>query len=290
MTQWFYPKGTAARGPWELSVGASDSAPIDGWQYTGIKVAETTPGEKLTLPEAAEERFIVPIRGAFDVSVAGESYHLRGRPGPFAGPTDVLYIGVGKAATITSVGSGRVAVASAPATKEYPTKLTKAEDVAVELRGNGPTSREIHNFGTVGQSEADKAIVCEVITPAGNWSSYPAHKHDQISDTENSLEEIYYYEVRATEPTAPDPVGFQRVYPSDARPIDIATEVRSGDVILIPYGWHGPSMAAPGYDLYYLNVMAGPGAREWKVTVDPKHAWVTKSLEDQTLDPRLPLH
>ncbi|BAS13889.1 5-deoxy-glucuronate isomerase [Arthrobacter sp. Hiyo8] len=137
-----------------------------------------------------------------------------------------------------------------------------AAETPVELRGAGNCSRQVHNFGTPAALEADRFIVCEVLTPAGNWSSYPPHKHDEEKDGETELEEIYYFETRVAQgsgaPADADAIGYQRVYASDERPIDVAAEVRTGDVVLVPYGWHGPAMAAPGYDLYYLNVMAGP--------------------------------
>jgi 5-deoxy-glucuronate isomerase len=164
----------------------------------------------------------------------------------------------------------------------------------VELRGAGNCSRQVHNFGTPAALEADRFIVCEVLTPAGNWSSYPPHKHDEEKDGETSLEEIYYFETRVApgSPAAPadgDAIGYQRVYASDERPIDVAAEVRTGDVVLVPYGWHGPAMAAPGYDLYYLNVMAGPGpVREWLISDDPHHGWIRQTWEGKDVDPRLP--
>ncbi len=100
------------------------------------------------------------------------------------------------------------------------------------------------------------------------------------------LEEIYYYEIAAG-PTGPG-VGYQRVYGTPDRPIDLLVEVRDGDVVLIPHGWHGPAMAAPGYDLYYLNVMAGPGPeRAWRITDDPAHAWIRGTWASQPVDPRL---
>jgi len=80
------------------------------------------------------------------------------------------------------------------------------------------------------------------------------------------------------------------VYAADERPIDVLAEVRSGDVVLIPHGWHGPTMAVPGYDAYWINVMAGPGAeRAWRVCEDPSHSWVRETWIDQPIDPRLPL-
>ena len=134
--------------------------------------------------------------------------------------------------------------------------------------------------------EAERLMVCEVVTPGGNWSSYPPHKHDEELMDETELEEIYYFEVGSS-PTGQDGFAFQRVYGTAQRPIDLLAEVRQGDVVLIPHGYHGPSMAAPGYDLYYLNVMAGPGERAWLASDDPAHAWVRGTWADQPVDPRL---
>jgi 5-deoxy-glucuronate isomerase len=168
----------------------------------------------------------------------------------------------------------------------------------VELRGAGSCSREVRNFGVPQTLDADSIIACEVVTPAGNWSSYPPHKHDQERDgVETELEEIYYFETQVegaaagASVTGPsDPVGYQRVYGTAERPIDVFAEVRTGDVVLVPHGWHGPSMAAPGYDLYYLNVMAGPGDnRAWLICDDPSHGWVRRTWDGLALDPRLPV-
>jgi 5-deoxy-glucuronate isomerase len=126
-----------------------------------------------------------------------------------------------------------------------------------------------------------------VLTPGGNWSSYPPHKHDEDRPGEAVLEEIYYFEVAAG-PAGPG-VAYQRVYGHDRSGSDVLAEVATGDVVLIPDGWHGPSMAAPGYDLYYLNVMAGPGEeRAWHICDDPAHAWVRDTWADSPTDPRLP--
>lgn len=299
MAEWVYPLGSAEDGAWQVSLGAHDSTtPVRGWEHTGLKVAELAPGQSLGLEAADEERIIVPLEGAFEATVDGAGYSLRGRASVFAGPSDVLYTGIGKAVELSSASGGRVAVALAPAKVEYPTRLISAEETPVELRGAGNCSRQVHNFGTPAALEADRFIVCEVITPAGNWSSYPPHKHDEEKDGETSLEEIYYFETRLA-PGSPagagpdaagqDPVGYARVYASDSRPIDVNAEVRTGDVVLVPYGWHGPAMAAPGYDLYYLNVMAGPGrVRDWLISDDPHHGWIRSTWENQEIDPRLP--
>ncbi|MEZ2389409.1 5-deoxy-glucuronate isomerase [bacterium RCC_150] len=294
MANWVYPLGTANDETWDISLGTSDSSlVVEGWAHTGLKVATLAAGSAVELPAAAEERIIVPLGGSFTVTVDDVEHHLAGRPSVFHGPSDVLYSGTDKAVTISSSDGGRVAVATAPATSSYPTRLVTAAETPVELRGAGSCSRQVHNFGTPAALEADRFIVCEVLTPAGNWSSYPPHKHDEEKEGETQLEEIYYFETRVAEgsgaPADADAIGYQRVYASDERPIDVAAEVRTGDVVLVPYGWHGPAMAAPGYDLYYLNVMAGPGpVREWLISDDPHHGWVRQSWDAQQIDPRLP--
>lgn len=294
MTDWVYPLGSAREENWDISLGTSDSSTIvDGWAHTGLKVATLEPGAAVELPAAAEERIVVPLNGSFTVTVDGAAYELAGRANVFTGPSDVLYSGIEKALTISSTGGGRVAIATAPARNSYPTRLMTSAEVPVEVRGGGNCSRQVHNFGNPAALEADRFIVCEVITPAGNWSSYPPHKHDEENAGETALEEIYYFETQvaagSSAPADADAIGYQRVYASDERPIDISAEVRTGDTILVPYGWHGPAMAAPGYDLYYLNVMAGPGpVRDWLISDDPHHGWIRQTWEGADIDPRLP--
>jgi 5-deoxy-glucuronate isomerase len=296
MTDWFYPSGSAAEGNWDISLGTSDSTlAVPGWAHTGLKVATLAAGGAVTLPAVGEERIVVPLSGSFTAHVDSRKYNLTGRDSVFSGPSDVLYTGTGRAVTVSSEEGGRVAVATAPTNASNPTRLILAAEIPVELRGAGNCSRQVHNFGTPATLEADRLIVCEVLTPAGNWSSYPPHKHDEEKDGETRLEEIYYFETRVA-PGAPgqprtdrDAIGYQRVYASDQRPIDISAEVRTGDVVLVPYGWHGPAMAAPGYDMYYLNVMAGPGrVRDWLISDDPHHGWIRQTWENQAVDPRLP--
>ena len=294
--EWVYPKGSSAQDGWFVSLGGHDSAAeVPGWAHTGLRVADLAPGQRMALDAAEEERIVVPLAGSFRAETGGETYELAGRPSVFSGPTDVLYTGVRQDLTVSSEDGGRVAVASAPARASYPTRLVPRQEIPVELRGAGNCSRQVHNFGTPAALEADRFIVCEVLTPAGNWSSYPPHKHDEEKDGETALEEIYYFETQLAEgmPTSAaagtDPMGYQRVYASDDRPIDVSAEVRSGDVVLVPYGWHGPAMATPGYDMYYLNVMAGPGrVREWLISDDPHHGWIRRTWDESAVDPRLP--
>jgi 5-deoxy-glucuronate isomerase len=187
---------------------------------------------------------------------------------------------------VTSPAGGRFALPAARASQRLAARYGPASGVPVELRGAGGCSRRVDNFCMPGVFAADRLIACEVITPAGNWSSYPPHKHDEERPGESVLEEIYYFEIAAG-PAGPG-VGFQRVYGTPDRPADLLAEVGTGDAVLIPHGWHGPSMAAPGYDMYYLNVMGGPGAeRAWLACDDPAHTWVRDTWRELAADPRL---
>ena len=213
----------------------------------------------------------------------GAAFVLRGRTSVFDGPSDVVYAPRDSTITVSTAHGGRFALCSAVCERRLDPFYLAASDVPVELRGAGVASRQVHNFGVPGVLPADRLIACEVITPGGNWSSWPPHKHDEEREGETQLEEIYYYEVAGAGP------GYQRVYGHAGARIDVMAEIRSGDVVLIPHGWHGPSIAAPGYDLYYLNVMAGSGPqRAWLISDDPAHAWVRDTWPAQPPDPRLP--
>lgn len=267
--------GTTAEGPFDLVV-TPESA---GWGYSGLRVLELDGTETVTTGDA--EALVLPLSGSCTVRVDGETFELAGRTGVFDAVTDFAYLPRDAEATIT--GAGRFALPSAKTAKRLPARYGPADGVPVELRGAGNCSRQVHNYCLPHTFDADQLLVCEVLTPGGNWSSYPPHKHDEARDGESELEEIYYFEV------ARGGMGYQRVYGTEERPIDVLAEVRSGDVVLIPHGWHGPSMATPGYDLYYLNVMAGPGQeRAWLICDDPAHGWVRRTWEAQDVDSRLP--
>ena len=288
MSKWYRPAGSASRAGFDVAIGPREA----GWEHTGLYVVTLAPGESRVITGGEHEWLVLPLSGQVQVECAGKPLFLSGRTGPFAGPTDFAYVPVSSTFTITSTAGARIALPHAKTSKPLPYRRVPAEATVVELRGAGHCSRQVNNFGTPSVLEADSIIACEVLTPAGNWSSYPPHKHDEHRpDAESVLEEIYYFEMRAegAAPTLANPFGYQRVYGTRDRPIDVMAEVRSGDVVLVPYGWHGPAMAPPGYDMYYLNVMAGPGAqREWLISDDPDHAWVRQTWTSQEIDPRLP--
>lgn len=285
----YYIPARSAAAPYTVAITPGTA----GWTESSLWVVELTPEHEFTRETAENEVMILPLAGGAMVESEGTSYELSHRASVFDGPADMVYVGTQTGFTIR--GSGRFAICGARARRQLPTRRVAAGDVAVELRGAGNCSRQVHNFGTADTFEADSLIACEVITPGGNWSSYPAHKHDEDSPVESRLEEIYYFEI-ASGPVDSGPhdcpgFGFHRVYGTPQRPIEVLEEVRSGDVVLVPHGYHGPSVAAPGYDMYYLNVMAGPSPeRAWKIVDDPQHAWLRQSWVEQSIDPRLPLH
>ena len=288
MSEWYRAAGSAGRAGFDVAIGPREA----GWEHTGLYVVTLAPGESRSINGGEHEWLVLPLSGQVRVECAGKLLFLSGRAGPFAGLTDYAYVPVSSKFTITSTAGARIALPHAKASKSLPFRRIPAEETVVEMRGAGHCSRQVNNFGTLSVLDADSIIACEVLTPAGNWSSYPPHKHDERrQDHESVLEEIYYFEMRAEGdgPKSAKPFGYQRVYGTKDRPINVMAEVRSGDVVLVPHGWHGPAMAPPGYDMYYLNVMAGPGAqREWLITEDPDHDWVSKSWASQKVDPRLP--
>ena len=256
------------------------------WGYSSLRVLELGPGEEATFDTGDSEMIVLPLSGGGEVRCDGERIELAGRKSVFSRVTDFAYVPRDATVTVGSLSGGRFALPGARCDSRLTARYGPAEEVPVELRGAGQASRQVNNFCTPQAFDADRLIAVEVLTPAANWSSWPPHKHDEERQGESRLEEIYYFEV-----SSPDGVAYQRVYSSGPdRQIDVCAEVRSGDTVLIPHGWHGPSMAAPGYDLYYLNVMAGPGTeRAWLICDDPAHGWVRDTWSDQGIDPRLPL-
>ena len=289
------PSGSLAAGNWTVELDPARA----GWSWSSLRVLQLAPGQSQTVVTGPDEMLVLPLAGACLVSCGGDIIELAGRASVFDGPSDFAYLPRGVTAEVSAERGGRFALPGARAGRDLPFRYAPAAGVPIELRGAGACSRQVNNFCTESAFEADRLLSCEVITPAGNWSSYPPHKHDDDRPGESVLEEIYYFEFadrrpagRPAERRAPTfpAMGYQRVYGSPGKPVDVLAEVRSGDVVLIPHGWHGPSMAVPGYDMYYLNVMAGPGERRWLICDDPAHAWIRDTWADQDVDPRLPFY
>jgi len=280
-TRLHWPAGSLASGNWSVDLDPARA----GWSWSSLRVLDLEAGGSERISTGPAEVLVLPLSGSCVVECGGQTAELTGRRSVFDGPTDFAYLPPGVTAQVSSSLGGRFAFPGARAASDLPFRYGAAASVPVELRGAGSCSRQVNNFCTEAAFAASRLLACEVLTPAGNWSSYPPHKHDEDRPGESVLEEIYYFELGGPG-TA---MGYQRVYGSSAaRPIDVLAEVRSGDVVLIPHGWHGPSMAVPGYDMYYLNVMAGPGERAWRICDDPAHAWIRDSWIGQPVDPRLP--
>ena len=277
--QFYLRQGTSGDQAFSLNVTPERA----GWTYSGLKVLELPPGGTHTWATGEDELLVLPLAATnAAVTCDGERFELQGRRSVFSRVSDFCYAPRDAVVTVTSAAGGVFALPSARCAHRLPPRYGPAQDVPVELRGAGQASRQVNNFCSPEVFECDKLIAVEVLTPGGNWSSYPPHKHDQTRDDEAELEEIYYFETPG--------LGYQRVYGTPGRPIDVLAEVGAGDVVLVPHGWHGPSIAAPGYDLYYLNVMAGPAPeRAWRFCDDPAHAWIRGTWAGQDIDPRLPL-
>ncbi len=286
-TAFHLPAGRTAGGSYEVDVDPRSA----GWGYSSLRVLRLPPGGTHAFTTGDSEWIVLPLSGAATVRAEGTDHRLRGRTGVFDAVTDFLYLPRDTAAEITSEAGGRFALTGARCSRRLPVRHVPASAVPVELRGTGSCSRQVNNFAAADVFECDRLIAVEVLTPGGNWSSYPPHKHDEHRPGQESLlEEIYYFEIAAAHGSPG--LGYQRVTPSGhGGGTDVLAEVRDGDVVLIPDGWHGPSMAAPGHHMYYLNVMAGPGEqREWLIRDHPDHAWIRGTWPDQPVDPRLPLY
>ncbi|MBX3560947.1 MAG: 5-deoxy-glucuronate isomerase [Sphingomonas sp.] len=242
-----------------------------GWTHVGFKAVTLAPGEAFAGGDAAREACLVILTGTADVTAGGEHYDAIGsRRSVFddVAPAAV-YAPAGVDFTVTAVTPVELAIGSAPGRSGGSPRLIDPARMSREVRGQGTNQRFVRNI--LPESEpADSLLVVEVVTPGGHWSSYPPHKHDTPTEgEETALEETYYHRLNP-------PQGFavQRVY-TDDRSIDETVTVEDGDVVMVPRGYH-PAGAPHGYDLYYLNVMAGPN-RKWIFRNDPAHEWIVKS-------------
>lgn len=280
MTKRFYPSGTGDSGETLVDITAADA----GWRYSGLRVLDLAPDTTHELTTGTTEMAILPLAGGLLVEVEGESFILEGRESVFDAVTDFAYAPIDAEVRITTRGPLQVALATAEASRRIDPYRVAAEDVRVEVRGGGAGTRQINNFLSADVQDADKLIAVEVLTPEGSWSSYPPHKHDQTTETEIELEEIYYFKIDGE-----DGFGFFKCFTDDGE-IDDTLTVHDGDVYLVPRGYHGPAAASPQHHMYYLNVMAGPSPeRAWRFCDDPALAWVRDALEDLPSDPRLPM-
>jgi 5-deoxy-glucuronate isomerase len=238
-----------------------------GWSHVGFEAATLrAAGPPLVRETGDRECCVVVISGVASVrSPHGDWEDLGGRADPWSGRPDAAYLPPGTRLEVTGEAEVGLCFGPAPAGTAAAPRVLPGHEIEAELRGHGHQERTVHPI-LMGDREAGSLLVCEVLTPAGHWSSYPPHKHD-VDDPprETFLEETYYHRVSPAQG-----FGLQRVY-SDDRSLDETLSFDDRDCVLVPRGYHTVS-APPGYALYYLNVMAGP-VRSWAVANDPDHEW-----------------
>lgn len=251
-----------------------------GFEFLTFENRRLAAGEKYESGTEGSELAIVMLGGVCSVeSTRGNWNSIGGRKTVFDGMPFTLYLPLRTDFTITSASGCDMAFCFSRAEEEHRPQLIPPSEVGVELRGGGNATRQINNM-IPPEFPAHRLIVVEVYTPAGNWSSFPPHKHDvHRPPGEVDLEEIYYYRIQR-----PEGFALQRVYTSD-RSIDETLTVRDGEMVLVPEGYH-PVAAAHGYNIYYLNALAG-SARSLAASDDPDLAWVRSTWTEK--DPRVPV-
>jgi 5-deoxy-glucuronate isomerase len=242
-----------------------------GWTYVGFALHRLKPGETVSAATGDREVCLVFVTGKGRAKAGTEDFGLIGeRMSPFEGKPWSIYVPQGSDWSVTAETDLELAVCSAPGLGGgLRARVIAPEQLGREVRGRGTNTRYVTNILPENEP-ADSLLVVEVITPGGHTSSYPPHKHDRDDLPRDSyLEETYYHRLNP-----PQGFAFQRVY-TDDRSLDETMAVEDGDVVLVPKGYH-PCAACHGYDLYYLNVMAGP-KRTWKFYNAPEHEWLLKA-------------
>lgn len=240
-----------------------------GWGYVGFGLYRLAPGETASEATGDREAMLVLVEGKAEIAVGGRRFgevgdrmtvFERRKPHAVYAPNDAEW-------TARATTPCTLAVCTAPGLGGHNARVIGPDDIVAATRGKGANLRHIHNIAMEDQDFADSLLVTEVFTPQGNWSSYPPHRHDEDDFPRMTyLEETYYHRL--------DPAhgfGFQRVFTEDGS-LDETMAVADGDVVLVPKGHH-PCAAPYGYDLYYLNVMAGP-LRKWRFANHPDHDWI----------------
>lgn len=240
-----------------------------GWSYVGFTLYRLHPGDSASEHTGSEEVILVLVEGKAAIQAAGQDFSVMGdRMNVFEKtPPHCVYVPGASDWSAVAETDCTLAVCKAPARGDYPVQQIGPAEIALEERGTGTNLRHINNIAMEGRDVAGSLLVTEVFTPAGHWSSYPPHRHDEDNFPEMTyLEETYYHRLN------PDQgFGIQRVYTEDGA-LDETMAVSSHDVVLVPKGHH-PCGSPYGYEMYYLNVMAGP-LRKWRFENDPAHHWI----------------
>lgn len=258
------------RRPTGLTGKVHDITPASaGWGYVGFGLWRLAPGETAAEATGGREAILVLVEGKARLSAAGRDFgELGDRLDVFEGtPPACLYVPAGAEWRAEATTPCTLAVCTAPAAPGRPAQVLGG--VERVLRGKGTNTRAIHPIAMEERDVADSLLVTEVFTPQGHWSSYPPHRHDEDDFPRMTyLEETYYHRLNPRQG-----FGVQRVWTEDGS-LDETMAVSDGDVVLVPRGHH-PCGAPYGYEMYYLNVMAGP-RRAWRFQNHPDHDWIAR--------------
>jgi 5-deoxy-glucuronate isomerase len=284
-----HPAGTLASDGFHVHLDPTAAE----WTYSGLQVIGLAAGETRVIALEGVEAVVLPL-GIVDlhVDIDGTDFTLDGRASVFARVSDFAYAPLGATVTMRASMAGDVAIATARCERRFEPRYGAAADVVVDVFGAGPATRQRNAFLAPEQwPHADRLMCVELLTPDGNWSSYPPHRHDESPECPVNNEEIYYFRigVAGTAEYSADGFGLHRTYTPEGD-IDENVVVHDGDVFCVPRGYHGPCIAAPGYPMYYLNVLAGPGGeRSMAFCDDPAHHWVRDAWTHMAPDPRVPM-
>jgi 5-deoxy-glucuronate isomerase len=240
-----------------------------GWRYVGFSLYRLRAGETVREATGDREVILVMVEGKATIEGAGRDWGMLGeRMSVFEkSPPHCLYLPNGTDWTATAETDCTIAACSAPGHGGHEARRIGPSGIALTERGKGTNTRYINNIAMENEDYCDSLLVAEVLTPAGHWSSYPSHRHDEDDYPRITyLEETYYHRINPAQG-----FGVQRVYTDDGR-LDETMAVADGDVVLVPRGHH-PCGAPYGFEMYYLNVMAGP-LRKWRFVPDPAVAWI----------------
>ena len=251
------------------------------WRYVGFAVRQIAAGDRWSGRSGGNELCLVLLSGLVSITWTGRPRPARLGPrrNVFSDYPHALYLPPGTAFEVRATRRSELALCQSPSATRFPARVIRPEDCGLEVRGGGNATRQIIDI-LPPAAAADRLLICEVLTPAGNWSSYPPHKHDRHQPpTEADLEETYYYRFSGDEG-----YGIQRLYRGDDR-ANQTLRVTDGDLVLVRDGYH-PFVASPGFDAYYLNTLAG-SFRSMAATDDPRYAHLRANWPPP--DPRVPL-
>lgn len=250
------------------------------WEWMSFFVRRLQPGDRYAAETLDEESAFVLLGGTCVADWGEGEQRIGERKSVFDGFPFAIYLPAGNHIRFTAETTCEIAECRVPSKAKLEPRLVTPKDVASSLRGGGNVSRQIVDVMTPA-FPADKLMVVEVYTPGGNWSSYPPHKHDVHNPpSEVDLDEIYYYRMKHANAFA-----FQHLYSTGRESAKQTVMTKDGDTVLVRSGYH-PVVAGPGYDVYYLNFLAG-SSRQMAVTEDPQHVWIRSTWKE--MDQRLPL-